>query len=264
MTNLDSLVSDFIKESHCGAGVNDRKDFMEFLSDRGYSYQPRTLDYKELEKEVLAAYEVGSCIPNTSFKYKNARGLISEAKVLDINDVLPETDNTFVAVLSGHQVAHLQGLEIIRAHVKKTGVLLPVFSLQYRLGNGLTSFLYAENEWDAALNYGSLRALELVLPKNYVQANKNYSWCFRYCDKFEFLYGFAKRKGLKKVRYIIASGNPFDEAKFVSEFAYWLRINSADIDIEFVVSHLPLKLRPCQKKLFLLMEIQIPIFLNAI
>ncbi|MFI3241080.1 MAG: hypothetical protein R3Y43_00770 [Alphaproteobacteria bacterium] len=235
---IRKAAKNFIAENGAICNADARRAFLRYCEALGVVVPPRSkFNQKE---EVAAAYEVGSLMPGSEFVYPTNYGYMT-ASVVDVNTKLQKsTVPTYLVCFSGHQVAHLHTAEVYYLNDDRVDGVLAIG----KCGNkGLLETVYNREEgtmvW--AEYEGYLRLLDQMLPEGVARANQQICEDTDTQGNFDEMYKFAKAKGLNRVRFVLCTGNPFYERRLLAELMLWLKSNAKDVEMEIVVSHLPLK-----------------------
>lgn len=204
---------------------------------------PRELDPKYWAKVLKEAERVGGCRPGEVYKYTNAQGTVSEARVCDLYDLPKGMVNPIAVCFSGIMTAHLCTMEMVRFYTKQTGELLDFLPIGLGGNKGLFEDVFnqpglglmAEAEYKAYINL-----LEQLAPRSYVRANERACQDTDTAGNFDELYRFAKESG-KEVTFVLCSGNAFYDKRVLAEFLLKARdAKYADAKMNFVLAHCPI------------------------
>ncbi|MBR1756710.1 MAG: hypothetical protein IJ738_04005, partial [Alphaproteobacteria bacterium] len=136
---------ELLKSNDCRCNAAGRA----FMAERVNVIKPRHIEWSTAL--FKAAEELGGLKPGSEFKYKNAQGGYSIAKVVDLYDLPEDMVNPYLYCFSGIMHAPLYAFEALRFFAKKTGQILPFISSGKEGNKGLFKDLFYRDDEKALI-----------------------------------------------------------------------------------------------------------------
>ena len=232
---------DILKSNDFKCNAQGRK----FANERISVITPRKalIDYEALQY----AEEIGGLHPGYKFKYPNAQGGISKARVYSITSLPKKMENPFLYIFGGVMSAFLQAGEILRMHYKKSHEILPLISSGKEGNKGLfEKIFYRPNGTIRRTEYDSyIECMAQIFGKEYA---------YRYYTEHDdtdtegnllSIINFARQENLKVITLVICTGNPYYDKRILAEWGLMMKdAQFADIEVNLVIVHSHLLLMP--------------------
>lgn len=222
-------------ENKCNAPVR------EAIRQRVKVLMPRPINVSL--RTIQKAEEVGGLKPGEEYRYTNAQGGISVARVCSLTNLPKDMVNPHVWCGGGFMLAPLYVFELLRFYAMQTDKVLDFVSTGKEGNKGLFKPLYyrkngivVKTEYDAYYNIMSRLSDTNWLKKNYEQFEDDDTE-----GNLIELYNFAKNHGYKEITYVICTGNPFYDKRLLAEWMYQLKDPKfSEVRINLVLAHCPL------------------------